>query len=224
MSTVPGRVEANHKVNGKGNAMEVETFEVSELTAEGKLDIEDVEAFKTAINDLELDGQKKFLPDDEGPDKELGPVNPYRKMTKEEHFVYSTVCSAKVDLSRYAESILPLRVLQVAAHANKMFQDLEVWHAPNADIEDPVLVGINNKGSYGRVSFFLLARWGETLVPFDELKEVAIRMWREKTLNALKTIKQAVDRELKLAEDFNPLAVGSKKLHPPEYEPFLRDW
>ena len=52
------------------------------------------------------------------------------------------------------------------------FKSLEVWHSENADVKDPVLVGIRNPfGKSWETERDILARWGEVLAPLAELRE-----------------------------------------------------
>lgn len=135
--------------------MLVETYEVTESADKTKVEGEEFEQFKSMIESLNLEGQQKFIQDKE--------VNPYRKMTSQESVVYGILCPTKTELKNFSESMIPLRVLQLATHVNSLnFIDvLEVWHSDNADIKDPVLVG--RKGTSWNGEYFILARWGELL-------------------------------------------------------------
>lgn len=152
-------------------AMLVETFEVTEVDADGQIECE-AEAMEL-IEKLGLDGQKKLLTKDTG---EVSRI-PYRKMTEDELFVYSAICPQIKKLHEFSDSAIPVRVLQVASHAIDLFQDVYVWSAKSADIKDPVLVGhneINHTHEY-----FILARWGEVLEPLEKLVKLAAAKCRE---------------------------------------------
>lgn len=148
--------------------MNVETFEVEELLADGST--EDQEKAKDLTSSLALEGQKKFF---ESKDR-----FPYRKMTRQEAQVYGLICPSRTALSKYEDSPIPLRVLQVAAHAKGLgfFDELVVMHPASAVQDDPLLVG--RKGTEWSGEFYILARWGNILLPFQELmqraKEIAI--------------------------------------------------
>lgn len=80
--------------------MLVETFELEEVAEQPP----ELEAEAVAlIEKLGLDGQQTRIP--------------YRKMTEEETFVYGILCPMRTPLKKYKEGPIPLRVLQVAAHA-----------------------------------------------------------------------------------------------------------
>lgn len=157
------------------NVMQIETYEVPEVAAcDGTVESE-AEAV-ALIERLGLEGQRELL----NPTKKQERC-PYRKMTAEEFKVYEVILSNKTPLKKFSDGPIPLRVLQVAAHAQELFDHVYVWHAPNADIKDPLLVGINGAcADYGDRQYFLLARWGDVLLPFAELRALAAKLWAEK--------------------------------------------
>ena len=142
--------------------MDIETYECQEVTAT----LEQSEEAKTLVESLGLSEQQKFYTPNEAP------VFPYRKLTAQEKMVYHTLLSSYSELSKFGESAVPLRVLQVAAHAAQCFQDkqhkLFVYHSPNADVKDPLLtLRVGSDYSYEE---YILARWGEVLENFNTLK------------------------------------------------------
>jgi phage terminase large subunit-like protein len=146
--------------------MEIETYEVTELNSVGE--VENVEETKKLVEELGLEGQEKFFK------QESKSIFPYRKITAKEKLVYQTICSQKTDFKKYSDGIIPLRVLQVASHAltfGDVINAVEVWHCPNGDVKDPVLVG--RKGTEWSGEYYLLARWGEVLESFESLSKVA---------------------------------------------------
>jgi hypothetical protein len=170
--------------------MLVETYEVEETTSDAAVMAADSEAAEI-IAKLELTGQQKLL----NPDTVTR--FPYRKMTKQEGLVYGVLCPVRSKLCDYADGIIPIRVLQVAAHVIELgfCQRVEVWHPESADIKDPVLVGINGP-EYGDREIYILARWGAELPPFSELLQIATDMWKQKRRAALGVIKSRVEAEL----------------------------
>lgn len=170
--------------------MLVETFECQE-TAE-----EPIEAAEEAIGLIEslgLEGQKTLL----SPKEQLR--SPYRKIRKDETFVYRTICPVEVSLAQYEASPIPLRVLQIAAHAKSLnlYKGFWVWSQAGAE-KDPVLVASDKEKDWDKGEIYILARWGEELETFAVLLERAVEMVRKKTLQQLKelesTIKAASDQ------------------------------
>jgi hypothetical protein len=158
--------------------MIVETFEVEELVAEGEpIPQEQVEL----INQLQLTGQQELISKDDAGDENLCP---YRKMTKEEQEVYGVLCPDMVKIEHYSAQAIPVRVLQVYAHAQSldMFETFVVMDKKQAEVKDPVLVGMTGqfyswqKNPIRGTGTFILARWGEELAPFSELKQMAMRI------------------------------------------------
>lgn len=105
--------------------------------------------------------------------------NPYRKITKEERFVYKCLCPTSYAVETYNRSSIPLRVLQVIAHARDFLPVMEVWDKEDGSVDDPVLVGREKK--YGDI--YLLARWGNELDTFSDLREKAIKSVREQFIS-----------------------------------------
>ncbi len=158
--------------------MQVETFEAISLDEQdGKIVNELVsEEALALVEALGLEGQRRFTVEEEVGGEQVERRNPYREFTAEEMAVYRTVFPRVTALAAYGFSPIPLRVLQVAAHAAPMFEKLEVWHPENV-AEDPLLVGV--KGHPAREwekRHYILARWGDVLVPFEELRDKARRI------------------------------------------------
>ncbi|HEU5207772.1 MAG TPA: hypothetical protein VFU06_00060 [Longimicrobiales bacterium] len=156
--------------------MEVETYEVNETLSDGTVEqTSDPEAL-ALIEQMGLRGQETLLGKREAGDDVAVVRCPYRRMSAEEQNVFAVVCPQVTSLEDYASGPIPLRVLQVAAHAHGMFRELQVWHPTDARVDDPVLVGIMvapNKHGWNDRHRYILARWGETLPSMEELREMA---------------------------------------------------
>jgi hypothetical protein len=179
--------------------MKVETFEVTETNECGP-DIEQEQLM--LIESLGLTGQRKLISN--GKEGETN-LCPYRKMTADEKVVYSVLLSRRVNLEDYCDATIPTRVLQVAAHAKELeIGKLAVWCPENADDPDPVLVAYT--GSYlngGERELWLLARWGEHLVPFDDLVKKAMVILRETKKTILEAMKKRIDIEIEKLAGIN---------------------
>lgn len=171
--------------------MLVETYEQTETYDE---EPENREAALALVSTLGLEGQFELLGEDEN-----GGDMPYRKMTKEEQDVYGAILSVQTDIVDYKDAPIPLRILQVASHAQPLFDCLIVWHPKNADFKDPLLVG--RKGDqYGPHQLFILARWGDELLPFPKLRGIAGKTIRDKTIASLKSIASEVTAHIAAVE------------------------
>lgn len=180
--------------------MQVETFECYETAAEP---IEATEEAVALIEQLGLHGQLELVrpKSDEGVHATRCP---YREMTAEEIFVYGVLCPDQAKLHQYKAGPIPLRVLQVAAHAQSlgMFSHLEVWDRASVTVKDPVLVGCIMDRTYSWMvgKRFILARWGEVLETFSVLRTRALGSHKETLIQQAKSllsrVENATDAEL----------------------------
>lgn len=154
--------------------LQSETFEVVETNCDG---VENDTSAIELIEKLGLEGQKKLLKSKNGETLR----NPYREMTREERFVYEQICPKHVKLSEYDDGPIPLRILQVAAHAHELFDRVQVWCPHSGTQSDPVLVGVNGEEYSSARKLFILGRWGAVLEPFEALAKKAVSMYRAKS-------------------------------------------
>lgn len=165
--------------------MQVETFECEETRSER---VECTGEALALIEQLGLTGQQSLNSNAGGETR-----CPYRKMTKEEMTVYRLLCPAVYSLVSYDSAPIPLRVLQVAAHAKPLFDELIVWAAESADVKDPVLVGIRVKADqYKTRETYILARWAEALDEFPALIRQAKEKVRAKFVAKVASLKREV--------------------------------
>lgn len=185
--------------------MQVETFECQETAAEP---LEATEEAVALMQSLGLDGQLSLV----NPVKSEGDFAtrcPYRQITQEESFVYRTLCPTVYDLEKYDAAPIPLRVLQIAAHAKSIIPlkpgetiKLKVWDKTKAEIKDPVLIAEINDAKYiwQVARRFILARWGEVLEAFAVLLAKAVPARRAQLLDehqqALAKIERMTDAEI----------------------------
>lgn len=134
------------------------------------------------IEQLGLEGQKNVT-------SKTGTPFPYRVMTEEEQKVYTFHCPIHTKLEEYSSDFIPLRVLQVAAHAKALDvcnKGLWVWHPKEARL-DPVLVGkASIPGQQRDEKLYLLARWGQVWKEFKQLLAEAKTGWIAKRKAAIK--------------------------------------
>ncbi len=168
-------------------AMQVETFEATEL--DERMQPEDAAQCAALAEKLGLKGQERFAgaPDDGGAARRI----PYREMTKEERVVYGLLLPARDTVENYARGPIPLRVLQVLEHARSLgiYTAFKVWHDQAGP--DPVLVG---EISYS--AQHLLARWGESLEPFGQMRRRAVEKFKTAARLKLHKIARQVQADL----------------------------
>jgi hypothetical protein len=151
--------------------MEVETFEIEEAVGEALGTTPEIEAEALElIESLGLEGQSKLVVRNEetGDDERI----PYPEMTKAEVETYQARFPVSDKVENYSMGIIPVRVLQVVGHARGIFEEVYVWHDRVRD-PDPILVGKSDK------VYYLLARWGDALKSFAEVKVEAATKLRE---------------------------------------------
>lgn len=121
----------------------------------------------------------------------------YPEMTAQEIAVYTAIFPVWTNIKSYSASIIPVRVLQVAAHAMEFCDVVEVWHKRIHD-GDPLLVGVR-KGvqSWEVRGRYRLARWGDALKDFSELTKEAATIVRDRMRSNLEEC--AADVQAKLA-------------------------
>lgn len=166
--------------------MQVETFEETEVSAQGQEDPADEVAMKLII-DLGLTGQVDRNKKTDG--GETTTRCPYRVMTAKEVAVYSILFPRKVDVEKYSAGMIPLRVLQVIAHAKELnvYKSIQIW-AENTRPKDPILVAERQSDKYSTENH-ILARWGEALEPFEVLADRALKQ-------AMSEIKSSAEKSI----------------------------
>lgn len=131
----------------------------------------------------------------------------FRKITEEEHNIYSVLFPQKAAINDY-DQFIPLDVLS----ALKEFKEtcpyrivddkFTVWHAKDYD-PDPILTASvrteNDEYSFAN-AVFLIARWGEALKPFEELKEIAFKKWKNARLHNLKSTVRKINNLIEETE------------------------
>lgn len=172
--------------------MQVETYEVTEVA---ETTPEQCEEARALTEQLGLKGQEAFYEKAAA----RGPVMPYRKMTAVEALVYSTLLPTMTEIEQYADGPIPLRVLQIAAHAKACLAEalgadicIFVWHPENADVKGPLLVAY--KGNRYHNERYILARWG------DELDEFGVLQQKAKAILKARLERTIKEGEAKLAE------------------------
>lgn len=164
--------------------METETFRIEELTAQDPVAVE-AEAV-SLIGRLGLTGQETLVrrPEGEAPER-----FPYREVTRQELEVIRVLYPERSSLKEYEAGLIPLRVLQEIEEAQKFLSDFTVHSVSSAQEVDPILLG--RKGTSG--PHYLIARWGDALIPWEKLyaraAEKLRREWKIKCESQLATTK-----------------------------------
>lgn len=195
------------------SAVQVETFECSETAAEP---IEASEEALALIASMGLEGQTELTAKPEG---KCASRIPYREITAEEAFVYGVLCPKQEKIEKYKASPIPLRVLQIAAHAKSLgeFEEFQVWDRESVAVKDPVLVALKkNKDRYWEKTTFILARWGETLETFPVLLQRALDEKRRQVMQRLESVSSKAKM---LLENMDSLESKELIANGPDWQP-----
>lgn len=122
------------------------------------------------IAELGLLGQERLV----NPD--TGSRAPYRTWTGEEFEVYGLLLTTHDAVEKFDGEPMPLRVLQVLAHAKSLgiYAGFYVWH--NAALKDPILLAYLPGEQHIAARYHILARWGDVFEEFPILRERAAKI------------------------------------------------
>jgi len=197
--------------------MQIETYELVENDIQDQTPEINEEALQL-IEKLGLTGQQELItkPGEGSETRDL--LMPYPEATGEQIFVFRSLCPEQVVIDRYKRTAIPLRVLQVAAHADSLgfFDEIQVWDVRTHVEKDPVLVGIKKQGQYNTPHYYLLARWGTELDDWGTMLTRAVEVARSNLIEHMRkvTAKAKLDTEaaknataaffIKNGHDYNP--------------------
>jgi len=108
--------------------------------------------------------------------KEASPI-PFEFMNTVIKRVYETLCPMKVQYKQYGKTPIPLEVLGLIQLSENegYFEGIEIWYDDKSP--DPLAVGIKKGAQEWDKNFYLIARWGDVLRPFEEWKKMAIKVY-----------------------------------------------
>ncbi len=189
------------------SGQQVETYEAEDAShSDASTLAADHEAIEL-IASLGLKGQEKLV--------NAGTVTrvPYRAMEAREALVYGTLFDGRSKVEEYSGEAIPLRVLQVIAHAREcgLFNGgLVIWHPKTHVVRDPVLIGITKTRTYPdddryasltTDTFYILARWGKALLPLEQLEAMATDLCRKARLHQLNDMAAKLRLALEVTKD-----------------------
>ena len=192
----------------------VETYECTELQADGMEMSDEMREAARIAEEMGLEGQQSFYRSVEEGVEQVERLNPYRTMTAEERNVFLTLFPEHSRLEKFSAGPVPLRVLQVAAYAKTI--GLECWVlAPKGAVnDDPILAGVEGTAPHGSFIYapankvFLLARWGDCLLPMADLRAKAQQVMFDKKRRAMISAKTDSDT----FEAFGLRIVGQRRI------------
>jgi hypothetical protein len=170
--------------------------------------VEVTEEWKQLAEELGMEGQLKLITPKSGEESDKNP-SPYIHMNAKAERVFAILCPEVVDYKKYDKSTIPRDVLREIAMAErlKFFDKICIWYDDASP--DPLVVGYIKMGSYEYVKH-MIARFGDELLPFEELERKSINRLKKRMTDKLKSSLSAIDSTVD--EFFNPTRYNSDVL------------
>jgi hypothetical protein len=170
--------------------------------------VEVTEEWRQLAEELGMEGQLKLIaPKLEG--EENKNPSPYIHMNAKAERVFAILCPEVVDYKKYDKSTIPRQVLREIALAEKeqFFDKICIWYDDASP--DPLVVGYIKMGNYEYVKH-MIARFGDELLPFEELERKSIIRLKKRMTDRLKSALSSIDSTVD--EFFNPTRYNSDVL------------
>jgi len=178
--------------------------ELSEMVGSEEVTAE----WRQLAEELGMEGQLKLIEPKSSGETDKNP-SPYIHMNKKAENVFAILCPEVVDYKKYDKSTIPREVLKEIALAEKMkfFDQICIWYDDASP--DPLVVGYIKMGTYEYVKH-MVARFGDELLPFEELERKSINRLKKRMTDKLKSSLSAIDSTVD--EFFNPTRYNSEVL------------
>lgn len=167
--------------------------------------VEVTEEWKQLAEELGMEGQLKLITPKSGEETDKNP-SPYIHMNAKAERVFAILCPEVVDYKKYDKSTIPRDVLREIAMAErlKFFDKICIWYDDASP--DPLVVGYIKVGNYEYVKH-MIARFGDELLPFEELERKSVNRLKKRITDKLKSSLSAIDSTVD--EFFNPTRYNS---------------
>ena len=170
--------------------------------------VEVTEEWRQLAEELGMEGQLKLIAPKSGEESDKNP-SPYIHMNAKAERVFAILCPEVVDYKKYDKSTIPRQVLREIALAEKeqFFDKICIWYDDASP--DPLVVGYIKVGTYEYVKH-MIARFGDELLPFEELERKSINRLKKRMTDKLKSALSSIDSTVD--EFFNPTRYNSDVL------------
>lgn len=171
----------------------VELFLQPELE-EIVIDADKKSEWEQKVKDLGLTGQLELTAN-----SPKDSASPYTFMNQQMKIVFETICPTKMLVEKYNKTAIPIEVLSHIALCKQegYFKKMEVWYDDKNP--DPVVVGYVTD-SYSSSILHIIARWGDEVVPYEQLVEKAIKRYTEAYKLAVQETRNKCEEYLKTAD------------------------
>ena len=141
--------------------LELETFDLLDVFSDNYEEV--VEEYKAKACSLELDVSKGIIP--------------FPELSRAEVNTWEVYCPQKTKLNEY-NKVIPIEVIRLAeiVKNKNFFHHLEIWEESKEQV-DPIMVGVLDD-SWNSPKY-LLARWGLSLLPYEQIRDMAKKIWKE---------------------------------------------
>lgn len=159
---------------------------------------ENQEEWNEMLFELGLEGQKKVISK-----SDKSGVNPYTKADGKTMRIVSLLCPKYSKVEAYSNSQIPLDVMKEIKKCKEhsWFDHIVVYYTDNNP--DPFVIGVNGY-EFSKSDCYLIARFGDELLPWEELEIKANKELQKKTdhfVNDLKNIIYSIESNPQLALD-----------------------
>ena len=156
--------------------IQVEDFKMEEaVVGQDQTTEEQLQKRKDLLEKLQLKEQQKMFAEDVG--------IPYQRLTTVGRNIWGAFCPYKAKLADF-KGYIPTRVLEIIETNQIKFGRIEVWSEEETN-PDPVLVGIVGQDYTTTQAYYLIARWGESLLSYAEVVKIARDKWTNRRRNKL---------------------------------------
>lgn len=165
--------------------------------------------WKQIAEELGMEGQLRLIaPKSSGETKN---PSPYIHMNAKAERVFSILCPQVINYKQYDKSTIPREVLKEIALAEKeqYFDKICIWYDDASP--DPLVVGYIKESSYSYIRH-MIARFGDEILPFEELEIKAITRLRKSMTSKLNAELSSIENTVH--DFFNPSGFnsGSKQI------------
>lgn len=155
---------------------------------------------------LGLEGQVKHA--DRSEEKK---APPYMHIDPKTNKIIMAICPVQVQYKDYSASTIPLDVLKEIqkAESNGWYQKIYICYDDKSP--DPFVVGMTH-GDHWSAHLHLIARWGNELIPFEQLEAKAVRVLRDRAEKALRELQFNVNLALEDVDKFLRMNLAEQDL------------
>lgn len=127
---------------------------------------------------------------------------PYMYVDPKTGAIIKTLCPVQIEYKKYKASTIPLDVLKEIhkCEKNNWYREIAICYDDKSP--DPFVVGFTHDSDKWRSDIHLIARWGNELLPFEQLEHKALERVKAGATAAARELKQKMDTALENMDEF----------------------